>query len=76
MVATLNTGGLMTGTRHTTDTGDQGFRKTKAAHEGQGAITLQFVKEHAPAKLPPRRTLKAQRLFDLFTENGTQKALV
>lgn len=66
----------MTGTRHTANTSDQGFRKTRAAHEGHGAITLRLVEKHAPAKLPPTRTLNAQRLFDLFTENGTQKARV
>ena len=66
----------MTGTRHTTDTGDQGFRKTKANHEGHGAATLRLVEQYAPATLPPARTLNAQRLFDIFTKNGTQKARV
>lgn len=57
----------MTGTRQT---GDQGFRKTKAAHEGHGAVILRLVEQHAPAVVSPKRTLKAQRLFDIFSKDG------
>lgn len=70
--ATFNTGVLMTGTRHTTGETDRGFRRKPANHEGHGTATLRLVEQNAPAVLPPTRTLKAQRLFDLFTAGGTK----
>lgn len=60
----------MNGTKQT----EGGFRRKQATHEGHGQAMLKLVERHAPSVVPPRRTLNAQRLYDLFTRDG-KKAL-